>query len=197
VRLFVAVDLDERVRASVGHLLDRLRSAMSVGTARNIGWVPSERLHLTLHFIGNVDDALADRIATAIRLPVHLAPFDLALGGVGTFPPHGRPRVIWLGVREGADPLAELHAEIGRRLTELDVEIESRAFAPHLTIGRLRAPVPPRALAPLLRVDASNLGRCRIDRVRLYESKLGSGGPTYLPLENGVLAGSSAGRRRV
>jgi RNA 2',3'-cyclic 3'-phosphodiesterase len=200
MRLFVAVDLDEGVRVDVRSLIVRMRSEIRDDRSSRITWAAPERLHLTLHFIGNVDGEMAERLAKTVASPIDLPAFRVVFGGVGAFSSRGRPNVIWLGVTEGREPLSELHSIVGHRLKAAGCELDRRPFSPHLTLARLRqtlGTVPkrrgdrglsPRVLVPMLSAgDARAVGASLVDRVRLYESRLGSGGATHIPIATGLL----------
>src|SRR5262245_39815463 len=108
MRLFVAVDLDDEVREAVGRLIRRIGSEMRDDPSLRVSWVAPERLHLTLHFLAEVDATTAARLIEGLAAPIDLMSFDLAVGGVGTFSSRGRPNVIWLGLTEGRELLIEL-----------------------------------------------------------------------------------------
>jgi 2'-5' RNA ligase len=186
VRLFVAVDLDASVRGAVGGLIARMRSRIAETASTRIGWVSSERLHLTLHFLDHVEPRDGARLTETLGVPIDLPAFDVALGGIGTFPQGRRARVIWLGIREGADSLVALHEVTGARLRTLGLDLEKRPFTPHLTLARLREGVPARAMRSIAAMD-DDVGRSRVDSVRLYESRLGSGGAVHTILATGLL----------
>jgi 2'-5' RNA ligase len=200
MRVFVAVDLDEGVRGDVRSLIVRMRSEIRDERSSRITWAAPERLHLTLHFIGNVEGEMAERLAKTVASPIDLPAFRVVFGGVGAFSSRRRPNVIWLGVTEGREPLSELHSIVGHRLEAVGCELDRRPFSPHLTLARLRqtsGPVAkrrgdrglsPRVLVPILSAgDARAVGASLVDRVRLYESRLGSGGATHIPIATGLL----------
>jgi 2'-5' RNA ligase len=199
MRLFVAVDLDDDVREEVRTLIARMRSEVRDDRSPRITWVAPEHLHLTLHFLGNVDGETAARLAMHVASPIDLPAFRVVFGGVGTFSSRGRPKVIWLGVAEGREPLIELHAIVGERLRAVGCELDARPFSPHLTLGRLRqtskGPGPrlhgKRGLTSVLgtgpdRGGSRLLSPTVVDRVTLYESRLGSGGATHIPIATGL-----------
>lgn len=180
MRLFLAVELDEAVRRAAADTARTLEAALGrQGIRRGIGWVAPANLHVTLHFLGEVDEPTARAVADRMSPPLATPPFDLALGRVGTFPPAGPPRVIWLGVAEGARELAAVHAEVGRRLEETGVPLERRPFGAHLTLGRVKAPLGPRLQDVLAEASRSRAVRCRVDHVTLFESRLSPRGATY------------------
>jgi RNA 2',3'-cyclic 3'-phosphodiesterase len=180
VRLFLAVELDEAVRRAAADTARTLAAALDrQGIRRGVSWVAPENLHFTLHFLGEVDEPTSRAVVDRVSPALSAAPFDLALAGLGTFPPSGPPRVIWLGVAEGARELAAVHAEIGRRLEGLGVPLERRPLSAHLTIGRVKSPLGPRLHDVLAGASLAREARCRVDHVTLFESRLSPRGATY------------------
>lgn len=168
LRLFIAIDPPESVRLRLATLCNGVPGAR---------WLKPEQFHLTLRFIGEVDnDAFAD-IADGLS-EVHADPFSLRLGGVGHFPPRGAPKVLWAGVEDGA-PVARLHDTIEARLKRLGLKPDARKFAPHLTLARLKN-------APLGKVRdylaqhalfaSESFG---VTEFHLYSSRLGSAGAVH------------------
>ena len=183
MRLFVAVDLDDEVRHEVGGVIARMRGAIVGSRVARVSWVAPELLHLTLHFLGSVESVTAVCIAEAIAEPIDLPAFRVTFEGLGTFPPRGRPNVIWLGVGQGRESLIELHAVVGARLKAVDVQLEGRPFSPHLTLGRVK-----QASAHFATREGKwSLSPSLVDRVTLYESQLGRIGATHTKVATGLL----------
>jgi len=178
MRLFAAIDLDDRARLAVATVQTTLSSAFDRDSLR---WVQPEQMHITLVFLGEVP---LDRVGMAserLAAPVALAPFDLLLQGLGAFPPRGAPRALWIGVQEGAEQLQLLQGEIADRL-KWPPDPGAGPFRPHLTLARFRRSRP--SDRHVLR-DQPMLGRgipLRVDHVTLYESVLSSGPPRYAAL---------------
>jgi RNA 2',3'-cyclic 3'-phosphodiesterase len=186
-RLFVAADLDERTRSAIAELsarlAERLRRDPGVG---RVGWIRADQLHLTLRFLGDIDEARVPAIRAAVGGLMTTPGFDLWFEGLGMFPPAGRPRVVWLGVNEGRANLAAVYREIELRLQAAAVPPEPRPFQAHLTLGRFRDPAVRPDLAAAGAGDV-RLGPCSIDHVTLYESRLSGAGPTYAAVEQAML----------
>jgi 2'-5' RNA ligase len=179
----VALDLGEVVAAraaALGRELQR-RAAASAPDAR-ITWIPADRLHLTVRFIGEVDDGDVRAVCDALQPSVAVPPFDLSLAGVGTFPKGGSPRVLWIGIADGREPLLAVEREISARLTKLGIAEEDRPYSPHLTLARVREPAGLRSARLLQGVTAETIGTTRIDTITLFQSRLSPKGPTYTPL---------------
>ncbi|MCM0080909.1 RNA 2',3'-cyclic phosphodiesterase [Geomonas sp. Red32] len=133
-RLFVAIDLPGQVKEILAALPRGLPMAK---------WVAADHLHLTLRFIGDVDDDTFAAIALALK-QVSFAPFPLTLCGVGHFPPGRHPHVVWVGMEQSA-PLLSLQHFIEAMLAGAGIPPEDRPFSPHITLARLRD-APPNAV---------------------------------------------------
>jgi RNA 2',3'-cyclic 3'-phosphodiesterase len=189
MRLFVGVELDDRVRSAAGEIAESLKRAL--GKRVDARWIAPANLHITLWFLGEVEESRVEAITRALDTPFHEGAFDLEIGGAGLFPPSGAPRVLWLGVAAGADPLVRLNQELANRVTPLGFEAERRAYSPHLTIARIKdvpRGAPYREIRDAVRKETAGAGRCRIAAVTLFRSRLSPKGAAYeavlrVPLE--------------
>lgn len=129
-RLFVAIDLPTEVRDQVSGVCRDLPGAR---------WVPADQLHLTLRFIGEVDDAGFRGIREALAA-VKGERFATAVRGIGHFPPGRHPRVLWVGL-SGSDALFSLQERIERAVVAAGIPAEGRRFPPHITLARLKDPL--------------------------------------------------------
>ena len=190
LRLFFAVPVPREAREVVGGLIDVVQREVGDGTAR-IRWVRVEGLHLTLRFLGPTpEDRVAPLREAADALARIESPFQVRLSGGGAFPTLARPRSLWVGVREGAERLARLADGLTAAAGECGLVLDTRPFAPHLTIGRTDGvrlgPVAARALEHA----AEGLDvRFGADRFVLYRSFLGGGPARYEALHESVLGG--------
>jgi 2'-5' RNA ligase len=191
MRLFVAVTLPHEARAAIAAEQQKLAAATS-GSNSLLKWVKAEQAHLTLVFLGNVEAALAPAVVETVGRDVELAPFDMVLHGVGAFPPRGAPRVLWVGVTEGAENVTLLQREIAARVGTLGVPLEQRAFHPHLTIARWRESRPPDRDRAIGAASRGALARFRVSSATLYESKLSPAGPVYTALAHANLTRRTA-----
>ena len=191
IRLFVAVDLDDVVRTEVAAAIEALRARYERRRgAPQVRWVSPDRLHLTLLFVGHVPADTAQQIATRLTVPFDSPAFDIALGGLGTFPATGGPRVVWLGISEGAAALQVVAREVAARLADVEFRREERPFSPHLTLARFKERGHASDREALLAERVRPAGRWRIDRVTLYQSRLSSKGAAYVPVTVAPLAGA-------
>ncbi|HEY3158648.1 MAG TPA: RNA 2',3'-cyclic phosphodiesterase [Vicinamibacterales bacterium] len=183
MRLFVAAEIGEALATTVAELSRELqRRAGETARHAKVTWVPADRLHLTVRFIGEVDDARAAAIREALEPPLNIAPFDLTLAGAGAFPKGGAPRVLWVGVVSGQDQLIAAERAISAGLARLGIPEEERPYRPHLTLARVREAAGLRTARLLEGLTDRTLGTVRIDAITLFQSKLSPKGPTYTPL---------------
>ena len=189
MRLFVGIDVGAQVAASAGEVVAALqRRARRLAPAAKVTWIPSERLHLTVRFIGHVDDPQHRAIADVLQPPLPVRAFDVVFGGTGAFPKSGPPRVIWAGVTDGLDRLAALEREVTGRLQTVGVDPDDREYRPHLTLARIRDAAGLRAAVLLEGQREANLGARRVEAITLFESRLSPKGPTYVVLQQTPLA---------
>jgi 2'-5' RNA ligase len=180
IRSFVALELDPETRARLGGLLAELRPLLP-----RVRWSRAESLHVTVRFLGYASPpalvALQGPLAeAAARCP----PAQARIGGLGTFPERGSPRVIWLGL-EVPESVRTLQAECERAAVQAGFPPEPRPFRAHLTLGRWTEP----ARRPAL--PEADLGRAPLERLVLYRSDLRRSGPLYTPLAAFTLGGPS------
>jgi RNA 2',3'-cyclic 3'-phosphodiesterase len=185
MRLFAAIELDEAARVKVAD--EQRRIQRGLGERAGPKWTSGDQLHITLVFLGQIEEANAPAIADAVRTPIPVAPFALTFAGVGVFPARGAPRVVWLGTTTGSAEAASVQRLVGERVRRLGVELESRPFRPHVTLARWRGAVP----GDRRRLLAANTGRAvatiDVDHVTLFHSKPLPGGSQYTPLAVGPL----------
>ena len=184
MRLFVAVEIDDAlVRAATALIAELRAQAAQVAPHARITWLAADRLHLTLAFLGNIDDSWLPGIRQALWSP-HVAPrFSIRFRGVGVFPARGRPRVVWMGIDAGREALVTLAAEVATRLTRVGVMLEDRAYSPHLTLGRVREAGELRASTLTAGREDAVLGMMVVGPITLFESRLSPSGPAYRPIE--------------
>lgn len=168
MRLFVAVELPEDVRAALASL---------GGGVPGARWVPEENMHLTLRFLGEVDGGTGDDIAESLS-EVRGEPFELCCEGIGHFETARQPRTIWAGVSASPE-LRELQARVEKAVQRAGLPPETRKFMPHVTLARLKA-------APADRVHSfiahHNLFRSRpfeVNGFTLFSSFLSKSNPIY------------------
>lgn len=190
MRLFVAADISAAVRRGIANIAAELgRQCRVVGAGDNIRWIAETNLHVTLKFLGEVDEARTQAIRETLADPLVVAPFEVSFRGVGAFPPNGPLRIVWIGAAQGGDSLRQVYDAVERRLGPFGFAPEDRPFRAHVTIGRFRRPERRHAAAVrrILQETAAGADACRIDHVTLYESRLGPGGSEYVALHRCAL----------
>ena len=186
MRLFVAVDLDAAARASISAEQERLR--LITARASPVRWVKAEHLHMTLVFLGEVEESRVNAVIAAYAEAAPVEPFDLAFSGIGAFPLRGAPRALWIGVVEGERHLQALQQLLADRAQRLRIPLEPRPFSPHLTLGRWKESRPSDRQHFMKDRGGPVVARVRIERATLYRSQLSSAGPSYTPLAHATLA---------
>lgn len=175
LRLFVAVDVPDDVRASLDAAVESYRR--TVPEAR---WTKPEGWHVTLKFLGGTWPRRLEEVEAAVDAAAAAAtPFESALTEIGTFPSRRRVRVVWEGVADPDGSLAGIARDLDTRLAEM-FRPEKRALTPHLTLARLRIPA---------NLDGNDLFDLdvisrpfEIAEVVLYRSHLSPKGATYEPI---------------
>jgi 2'-5' RNA ligase len=183
MRLFVALDLSDQVRAAIAEFSEKLRAEFP-----SAKWARSEGMHVTLKFIGEVQDDRVPQIENALSAVNSAASVEMNFRGVGFFPDERRPRVFWIGIN-GTHNLAEVAAQIETGLEPLGVARESREFRPHLTLVRISDSRGIEKLRGGLRkYGALDFGTVRTNEMHLYRSELGPGGAKYTRLKTFIFA---------
>jgi len=182
MRLFVGIDLGQQLTTSIEEDVAVLRSTLH-GTCPRLParWVSRGNLHLTLVFIGHVIDSETAAIIAALGAPIGVPPFDLGIGGFGTFPSSGPLRVIWMGIVAGGRELSLLHEEVTAGVVKAGRAVESRPYSPHLTIARVKDArgQSARAAREGARKAIGRGGVKRVEEVTLFQSHQSAAGSVY------------------
>lgn len=178
-RLFVALPLPDEVRRPLAGYLARCAEV-----APEQRWAPAANLHLTLYFLGWVNGEAMTRLEEALT-QVRAAAFGLELGGLGRFGSPARPRVLWIGVAAGREPLGALAGAVAGACRRAGVVGDERPYNPHLTLCRVR----PGARLPAL-PEPVRLPGWEARSFTLFQSRPGPRGAVYVPLRDYRLPGS-------
>ena len=189
MRLFVAIDLPEHAKQAIVREQKRIASALRDGRA-SLRWLKPDQIHLTLVFLGDVSEEGAPAVIETIGRHVAMRPFELTFAGLGVFPARGAPRVLWIGVTDGALQVAALQREIAQRITALKRPLESRPFHPHLTLARWRESRPADRRNVLAVEHGGAIAVIDVDAAILYHSRLSAAGPAYTALARANLIGN-------
>jgi 2'-5' RNA ligase len=167
-RLFIALDLPEPIKERLEWLCHGVDGAR---------WVRDRQFHLTLSFLGEVPGPAAEELRQGLA-GVRGDPFEMRLEGLGAFPPRGTPRVLWIGA-EPRDAIHELHEKVESRLKRLGFPGETRRFAPHVTLARLRQPARQVLLRYIEAHAQVTTEPFAVTDFQLFSSVLGKAGPHH------------------
>jgi RNA 2',3'-cyclic 3'-phosphodiesterase len=186
VRTFISVHIPDTVRRDIGAMVDGLRPA----GGSEVKWIRPESLHLTLKFLGDVEEGRITAVGSAVETAVSSMPaFDLALGGTGAFPNARRPSVLWIGVPMGAEPMAALAGSIESALAGLGFDREKRPFSAHLTIGRVRPAGNAQRTMERMAETGFECAPFKVGAVHVMKSELQRSGAEYTVLRTIKLQG--------
>ena len=187
-RLFIAVDLSAVVRRTVIKISASIAESLAIKGGPRISWVRPRNLHLTVRFLGLVHPIVMERLRTLLVRPWSVEVFDLELAAAVTVPSSGTPRVVWLGVRDCSSGFDRLMPELNGRLHAAGVVQNQMRFVPHVTVGRVRrAPQCGRMIRDAVQKIGVEAVRWQVKHLTLYESRLASSIPDYVPQATGVL----------
>ena len=186
LRSFLAIELPGHILRKIEEVQKDLKSSRA-----DVRWVRPEKIHLTLKFFGNIEEARIDSIIKAMEGPaLKTSSFSLLVRGMGAFPHLKNPRVIWMGLVDPRGALVPFQREIESRLDEIGFEPEGRPFQPHLTLGRVNSNRGRDGLVGAMEKHLEEeFGEFAVDRVILFKSELTPSGPIYTPLKEVKLEG--------
>jgi len=177
LRTFVAIELNEACREGLLKAIEAIRPV-----ARGVRWVKAQSLHLTLKFIGSLDEAdLPQAIECLQRATAEAGPFAMTVSGLSGFPPKGTPRVIHVGVQEPTGTLVALQRRVDAALKEaLDIPKEKREYVSHVTLGRVKDRRACPSMGELSAAVADQrFGEVSVDSMVLMKSDLRPDGAVY------------------
>ncbi len=182
MRLFVAIDVSDETRAQLRRVREQLTQRLArVARAPRVTWVADNAAHVTLRFIGEVPESIAEAVRAAMTPPLAGSPYAIGFSNVGVFPNGSRPRVVWIGAAQGQEETAAVVAVVNQRLEAIIGPGESRPFRAHLTVARVKEPTAFDWAAALATIDSGRTLSV-VDHVTLYQSRTSPKGPTYTPL---------------
>jgi len=175
LRVFIAIDLDEKIKDSLGGLINELK-----GYSADVRWVKPDAFHLTLKFLGEVQQTMINQITDVLKdVTSANVPFEMEIKGTGVFPNFSRPRVLWVGVTSN-EPLLRLQSSVEDALVKIGFEKQDRVFHPHITLGRVKSNRRlQKVLQELRRYKELNFGKIYVNEIVLMESILSPEGATY------------------
>lgn len=192
-RCFLAMELTEAVQRSLEEVITRLNLPPF-----DVRWVQPRNMHLTLRFLGEITREEAVHVSGAARkAAAETPPLRVRLRGLGTFPPSGSPRVVWLGLADPG-PVVRLERALGRELGRLGRPPPDNPFRAHLTLGRVKSRRGIEELRRhLQRLGAVETDEMTVESIGLIRSVLRPSGPLYTVLERFELGAIATAREVV
>lgn len=185
IRSFIALELSDEAKREILRIENILRARTD-----GIKWSDPVSVHLTLKFLGDIEENAVPRIAERLdKIASGTFPFDFVLAGLGVFPDWRFPRVIWLGTGEGSDRISDIAGKVERTLAEEGFEREARSFRSHLTIGRVGRPKNRNELQKIAESITVTPVSSHIPGMVLFMSVLTSKGAIHTPLHNARFKG--------
>jgi len=178
VRLFIAIELPNGIKNELGRLRTNIEG---------VRWMPAEQFHLTLAFLGEVDEETALRLSANLA-EIRTATFELTLAEASCFPSQQRPRVIWIGVKP--EPrLLKLAAAVQQSALNSGIFLEERPFSPHITLARLKSPSTDELSDYINRKSGLTLTPFSVKEFTLFQSSLSSQGALHCKVRSFPLPG--------
>ena len=184
MRTFISVELPDEVKKNIVELVNELKD-----TGAGVKWVEAKNLHISLKFLGWVEDRQIDELPDLITTAVSgTGSFKAKFEDLGTFPEGKSPRVVWVGTAEGGDKLCDLAKALEENLSKAGFRGEDREFRPHTTIGRVKEKKVPRQARDkgvdklkekIKSIKDAKFGEALVDRIYLMKSTLTPSGPIY------------------
>lgn len=177
IRSFLAIEIPEEIQKKIYESFARLHRQASF-----VKWVEPPHLHLTLRFLGEVEeDLLSQEISPRVsKVLAAFKPLEFSLGGVGVFPSMQKPRVFCLGMQGDLLELKRLRFKIENELQELPIHVDGKEFQAHIILGRIKEmsdrKIWPKILEEYEKID---FGSLKVSEIILFKSELTRGGPTY------------------
>ena len=185
MRTFIAIDLPNDIKDVIAGLQERLKVP-----AADVKWVAPENVHLTLKFLGEIDEAKLDKVIKIIEGSAgNTHGFQLRLSSLGAFPKINFPRVIWVGIDRGEKEAKEIAEELEEKIAKIGIPKEERSFSSHITIGRVRSAKNRDKLLKGLEAEAREFPNSEaglefyVSKITLFKSTLSAQGPTYEALK--------------
>jgi 2'-5' RNA ligase len=184
IRSFVAIPLERELLNRIEQFQRELRSLPA-----DVKWVNIHSIHLTLKFLGDVDDTRIGELGGAIeRAREGFTPWIVPVKEAGAFPSLRNPRVVWIGIQDQTGELAQLQGRMEKEFARLGFAEEGRPFSPHLTLGRVRSSRgKPELIRYLVDETSREFGEIAIAKVVLFRSELKPSGAVYTSLKEFTL----------
>ncbi len=176
-RTFTAIDVSDEARTKIADYLEHLRGEF---TNLRVGWDKAEKLHLTLKFLGDIDEKELEDLTEAVAgTAKQISNFKLQIIGTGVFPLPRKARILWLGVKDETGRLQKLNEILETECAARNFAKETRFFKPHLTVARLREPHKSKELVERHLQNEFESDKFKVSEIVIYESRLQKTGSIY------------------
>ena len=178
IRCFIAIELSKEIKDALAQVEDEFKKTIS-----GVKWLKPDNIHLTLKFLGNVEEENIEKVKDVLAQTASQAgPFKIKLSSPGAFPGPGNPRVIWIGIEEGKNETSSLVNILESELAPLGIEKKSRAFHPHLTLARVKFLKDKNSLKNALTRIQVPQTEMTASKITLFQSTLTREGAVYTAL---------------
>jgi len=180
IRTFIAIELPVEVKQVVRQIQDQLGESV-----KGVRWVKQENIHLSIKFLGNVEENKIKDIATAVKNAVKdSSVMTLKMGHLGIFPNEKRPRILWLGIEGDVREFMSMSKNCELELTKLGFEKDAREKIPHITVGRIRSSKKQKGLVNIIKDIPIKSVKFKTDTLKLMRSELNQNGAIYTNLHS-------------
>lgn len=187
MRAFIAIELPEEIKTQLARIQEQLKRA-----GADVKWVEPKNIHLTLKFLGEIDDSQFNKICAILdEVAKNNAAYRANINSLGAFPKINSPRVIWAGVGQGDNETKAIAKQVEEKIQKLGIPKEDRAFSSHITLARTRSNKNQQSLVSELNKLAEEFGgkglNFEVRKITLFKSTLMPGAPIYEPLKEASL----------
>jgi 2'-5' RNA ligase len=183
MRVFIAIDIDDKIRKAIADLQKQIASKVDVKKG-DIKWVEPNNIHLTLKFLGEISDEQLAEVGEIAKTVVSAHnKFTLDIESVGSF--GGRSaKIVWVGARKGTEALLALQKDLNDLLAQTGYPKEEREFSAHLTLCRVNHPIAGLKMGEAIaQFSHLKLGSIAAESLCIYQSQLTPAGPNYTLLD--------------
>jgi len=183
MRAFIAIELPSKIKAYLNNIQDKLKVS-----GADVRWVNPQNIHLTLKFLGEIEDKLEPQISRILEdVSLNKYSFTVRLDSLGAFPKINSPRIIWTGIKPENQVIYQIVEELENRMSVFGIPKEDKPFFAHLTIGRTRSGLNRDELINAMNVLSSEISQgkveCSVTKLTLFKSTLTPQGPIYTTLK--------------
>jgi len=180
MRVFIAIELSEEVKKGIAQVQSEM-----MGSTNKVKWVEPSSMHVTLKFLGEVEDKRLNNIFDATdNVAAEFIPFQVEIKGTGAFPSIGRPKVLWVGIDQGSNELIRIVNKLEEKLFSCGFPREKKKWTPHITLGRVKQLKDKEFIRKVIdREKQTQGGKMQVKYITVMQSRLTPQGAIYTPLK--------------